>query len=436
MVKYSYQSHIWHPCMQAKDLDNFPPLEVIGAQGDKFTLEDGSTLVDGIASWWCKSLGHNHPRLKAALQYQSERFEHVITANTTNSVLQKLASSLCALDPHYRKVLFASDGSCAVEMAAKLAIHAQQIKGYGHKTQFISLENSYHGETLFTLSLGDSLLYNAPYTTLLTPVTKLRPLPYVNNTSHPLWHNAEQTWDYLQPQLEKYKDKLCAIVIEPILQGAGKMQIYSADFLKRLGEWAKANEIYLIADEILTGFGRTGLPFAYQHAQINPDFLCVAKGLTAGYLPMSAVLTTQSVFDLFYADYEQGHNFLHSHTHSGNALAAAVALEMLAIFAEEDIYATLPGLATKLHQAFMEVAEKTHQLINIRGIGGVMAGELKPHPTISRVGYAIHQAGVKHGVFLRPLGNTLYWLPPLNIKEDSLEQLKIGTIKAINEVYS
>ena len=435
-LPYSDHSSLWHPCMQAKDLDAFPPLEVIHAQGDIFTLKDGRTLVDGIASWWCKSLGHNHPRLKRALQQQSQRFEHVINANTTNHLLRTLGDKLCALAPHYKKVLFASDGSCAVEIAAKLAIHAQKIQGHSEKTQFLSLENSYHGETVFTLSLSDSTLYSAPYKPLLTHVKKIKGIPYVSHKTDPLWHNAEKPWNRIRNQLEKYKHTLCAIVIEPLLQGAGYMQIYSADFLNRLCTWAQSHGIYVIADEILTGFGRTGPPLACEHAAVQPDFTCVAKGLTAGYLPMSAVLTTQFIFDLFYDDYEKGKQFLHSHTHSGNALAAAVALETLTIMEEEQIYENIPSLEKKLQQLFEEVAQTTGQLQNLRGIGAMVAGELKPHPTESRVGYALQQCAIKQGAFIRPLGNTLYWLPPLNISDRSLKQLRDGTIGAIQDIYS
>ena len=421
--------------MQAKDLDVFPPLEVIHAQGDSFTLKDGTRLIDGIASWWCKSLGHNHPRLRAALYQQSQHFEHVINANTSNNLLRTLGDKLCALAPHFKKVLFASDGSSAVEIAAKLAIHAHKIQGHPEKNQFLSLENSYHGETLFTLSLSDSALYNAPYKALLTPVTKIEGIPYVSYKTDALWHHAEKSWEHIKPQLEKHKDTLCAIVIEPLLQGAGYMKIYSADFLKRLCAWAQRQGIYIIADEILTGFGRTGPPLACDHLSLQPDFTCVAKGLTAGYLPMSAVLTTQAVFDLFYDDYEKGKQFLHSHTHSGNALGAAVALETLAIMEEEHIYENIPTLENKLQQLFKEVAQTTGRLHGIRGIGAMVAGELQPHPTEQRIGYALHQKAIEHGVFLRPLGNTLYWLPPLTITDGSLQQLRDGTIQAIQAIY-
>ncbi|MHA7841238.1 MAG: adenosylmethionine--8-amino-7-oxononanoate transaminase [Gammaproteobacteria bacterium] len=434
--RYSHYSTLWHPCMQAKDLDAYPPMEVVYAQGDTFTLKSGQQLIDGIASWWCKSLGHNHPRLKAALHRQTQHFEHVINANTTSELLRTLGNKLCSLAPHYKKVLFASDGSCAVEIAAKLAIHGQQLQGHHEKTQFISLENSYHGETVFTLSLSDSTLYNAPYKALLTPVKKLRNIPYVNYKTDHLWHNAETAWKTIEGELEQCKDTLCAIIIEPILQGAGHMKIYSADFLKRLCAWAKYHGIYVIADEILTGFGRTGPHFACEHAAIQADFTCIAKGLTAGYLPMSAVLTTQSVFDLFYDDYNKGKQFLHSHTHSGNALAAAVALETLNIMEEEHIYENIPYLEKKLQTLFKEVAQATGQLDNLRGIGGMVAGELKSHPKHKRTGYVLQQYAIKYGVFLRPLGNTLYWLPPLNITDDSLNQLREGTINAIMELYS
>lgn len=415
-----------------KDYESFKPLVVKCAYGSYLELTDGKKIIDAVSSWWCKSLGHNHPALKKALNTQLEQFEHVILANTTNETIVKLSQQLAALTPHLKKVMYASDGSCAVEMALKMSLHYRVIQGEQKRTQFLALKNGYHGETLGALSVSDVGLYRAPYEAMLFTPHFIAP-PYVANENDPLWHDATEQWAKIETSLVPYRESVTAIIIEPIVQGAGGMKIYSPDFLMRLTRWANNHNIHIIADEIMTGIGRTGKMFAYEHANIQPDFLCLSKGLTSGWLPLSAVLTTNKIYDAFYDDYETGKAFLHSHTYSGNALAASVAVATLNIIQQEKLCTRAQKLQTTLMQSLQEVAQQTGQLHNLRGIGAMVAADLLENG-IKRLGYRVYQEAVKRGALLRPLGNTIYWLPPLNIQQETLAALQDITTHAINSV--
>jgi adenosylmethionine-8-amino-7-oxononanoate aminotransferase len=238
----------------------------------------------------------------------------------------------------------------------------------------------------------------------------------------------------LVKQLEPLVDSTTAILIEPIVQGAGGMKIYSQDFLRRLRKWTQEHHIHLIADEIMTGIGRTGKMLACEHAAIEPDFICLAKGLTSGWLPLSAVLTSTEIYNLFYADYSAGKNFLHSHTQCGNALAVSVALETLNIMEEEKICTHVQMLEPMILKYMREIAETTGKLTNVRGIGAIVAADLMVKDQQRRIGFEIYQQAVKRGALLRPLGNTIYWLPPLNIEHNTLQDLKEITQAAIQAV--
>lgn len=430
----AYSPHIWYPCSQMKDYETFSPLEVQSAAGSYFTLTNGQKIIDAISSWWCKILGHNHLALKQALLQQAEKFEHIIFANTTHEIIAALAEKLAQLSPSLTKVMFASDGSCAIEIAIKMSLHARQIMGETQRQHFMALANGYHGETCGALAMSDGDIYRKPYTTLLPPVTLLKNLPYVSSTEDPLWHDCSAAWSGIEQQLAPHAEKLTAIILEPILQGAGGMQIYSQDFLKRLRQWTEQNNVHLIADEILTGFGRTGTPLACYHAEIEPDFLCLGKGLTGGWLPMSATLTSDAIYNLFYDDYQAGKSFLHSHTHSGNSLAAAVALACLQTLEAENIYQNIVTQQNYLKQLMLQVAEITGKLTNIRHIGMVAAADLIVESKQQRAGFAVFQEAVKRGAYLRPLGNTIYWLPPLNITQQTLAELAEITTASINSV--
>jgi adenosylmethionine-8-amino-7-oxononanoate aminotransferase len=425
--------HIWHPCMQMKDFVTFPPLMVTSAKGSYIYTNKGP-IIDAISSWWCKSLGHGHPAVITAIKAQLDQFEHVIGAHTTHSLLVQLGEKLAEISKN-QHVFFASDGASAVEIAMKLAIHASLIKGQSQRNEFIALENSYHGETLGALSVSDMGLYKRPYENFGVQCHFIKSLPFVANTQDPLWLNAEPSWSVTLPQLEKIKEKICAVIVEPIIQGASGMRCYSADFLKRLAAWAKENNIFLIADEIMTGLGRTGKWLACEHAGVQADLICLSKGLTSGTLPLSCVMIKQEIFDLFYDDYERGNSFLHSHTYSGNALALSAAMATLTVMDVEGINAQAEMLGMHMEALLQDVAKVTGRLLNVRSIGGVAAADMEK-TTNSRLDYKLHQEALKRGALLRPLGNTLYWLPPLNTDRATIEKLAEITLNSITAVYS
>jgi adenosylmethionine-8-amino-7-oxononanoate aminotransferase len=417
--------YLWHPCSQMKHHEKIALLPIQAAKGCWLTLSDGRRVFDATSSWWCKSLGHGHPRLKGALLAQLEKFEHVLLAGTTNVSIVDLSEALCGLMPGLAKVFYASDGSSAVEIALKMSLHVRHLQGQTQRTQFLCLENAYHGETLGAMSVSDVGLYRQPYEHMLFETSVLRDLPYVNSKEDALWQDASQAFAKQMPMLEKLAKSLTAIIIEPMLQGAGGMKIISADFLKRLAQWAKENDIHFIADEIMTGFGRTGKMLASEHANITPDFICLSKGMTSGFLPMSAVLTTNVIYDYFYSDKIEA-GFLHSHTYSGNALAAAVALETLAVIREEALVDRANALGVTMSAHLNEIRSQFDCLGEVRQLGAMAAVDVRVD-NVAAFRQAVFQCGPEHGVHLRPLGSTLYWLPPLITSEAELAQLAKAT---------
>ncbi len=425
------QNVFWHPCSQMKDYETFKPLNIKSAKGALIETESGQHLIDAISSWWCKPLGHGHPRLKQALIKQADKFEHVIAANTTHETIVALSEKCAALTDSLDKVFYASDGSCAIEIAIKMSLHSRINRGQKTKKRFVSLENSYHGETIMTLAVSDTGLYKKPYASLYPKTHVLHNIPYVSSSEDTEWHDAKRAFKKTIRKIAPIAHTLSGIVIEPILQGAGGMKIYSQDFLRLLRVWCDEHDIHLIADEIMTGFGRTGKMLACEHAGIEPDFLCLGKGLTAGWLPMSAVVTSNEIYEQFYDDYRTGKAFMHSHTHTGNALCAAIALEAFSVYDDENIPHKAAQLEKDMRAHFGTIAKITDAITNVRAIGGMAACDLKPIIGHPRLGYEIYQEAVKLGALLRPLGNTLYWLPPLNISKDELAQLAEITERAI-----
>ena len=348
----------WHPCSQMKDYTNLPALELKSAEGSYLYLKDGRKIYDAISSWWCKSLGHGQPRLKEALQKQMEQFEHVIFANTTNDTIVELSERLISKTRNMSKVFYGGDGSTAVEIALKMSLHYRKINGE-KRNKLAALKNGYHGETTLCLSVSDLGLYNQAYKDWMLPVTFLENVPYRSGPDDENWMNAEDEWKKIEKQLEPLKDELTAIIFEPIIQGAGAMQVYSPDLLRHLRRWANQNNVHLIADEIMTGFSRSGEFLAIDHAAIDADFICLSKGLTSGFLAFSAMLTTQKIYDTFYDDYNTGKSFLHSNTYSGNALAASVALEVMKIYEEEDLSLKANRLETFMRMKVEKISEET-----------------------------------------------------------------------------
>lgn len=424
--------HVLHPCSQMKDYEWLKPLIIERALGAYLQLADGRRVIDAISSWWCKSFGHQHPRLKRALLQQLDRFEHVIFANTTNDVIVELTQQLVQLMPSLSHVFYAGDGSCAVEVAMKMSLHTRYVAGDKTRTRFIGLANGYHGETMGALSASDLAQFKAPYEALLFDVDFIHSLPYVTGIEDPLWHDCGAYWPLIEAQLMPLAEKATAILVEPIVQGAGGMKIYSPDCLKRLAAFAKAHHIHLIADEIMTGMGRTGKMLACEWAGIQPDLLCLSKGLTGGFLPFSAVLFTDEINDYFYADVASGRSFLHSHTYSGHVLGAAVASEVLRLLQEDDCLSRVHALGQQLRLLMVDVAGKTGQLHNVRQLGAMVAADFVDESLDKRRGYRLFQEALNRGAFLRPLGSTLYWMPPFITEEHTLLELKEITQAALS----
>jgi len=399
---------------------------------------DGRKVIDGISSWWCKSLGHSHPRIRRAVKAQIGKFEHVIMANTCNEILVELSERLCALMPGLDKVFYADNGSTAVEVAMKMSLQYHAQTGSPQRTKFLSLENGYHGETILTLAASDCELYSRPFAPLMTWIPKISDIPYVSGPDSKAWgHMSPSAWKEIELNLDKDAGSVSAIILEPVVQGAGGMRIYSPDFLGKLRKWTKKNNVHLIADEIMTGFGRTGKMLACEHAGIVPDFVCLSKGLTAGWGPMSAVLCTDNIYKAFYADYSKGRAFLHSNTYSGNAIAAAAALEAMKIYDDEGIVAKVAKQSYELRRRMEWVASETGALRNIRGVGYIVAAEIcdpysgKCFPAEERTGFKFYQNAVKYGALLRPLGDTIYFLPPLNTPAKVLDDLAEIAVKSL-----
>lgn len=424
--------HVWHPCSQMKDFNDCPPLIIEGASGS-YLYTDKGPLIDSISSWWCKSLGHGHPAVRAAISEQLHRFEHIIGANTTYPNLVELAELLSEITGK-QHVFFASDGATAVEIAMKLAIHSSQIRGHAEKNEFIALKNAYHGESFATMSVSDLGIFKAPYEGNGVRCHFIEDIPYITGNTDELWANCDEYWNRIETKLEALKTKVCAVIVEPLIQGAGGMLCYSPDMLRRLAAWAKKNEIYLIADEIMTGMGRVGEWLACDIAGISPDLICLSKGLTAGTLPLSCVMIDKSIFDLFYCDYSQGKSFLHSNTYSGNPLAVSAALATIKSMQKEHILLKAQKLGVIMREQLQSVASLSNKLSNVRGIGAVVAADLEPCAN-ARIGTEIYRQALELGALIRPIGNTLYWLPPLNTEEEIIGKLAEITLDSINKAY-
>jgi adenosylmethionine-8-amino-7-oxononanoate aminotransferase len=431
---------IWHPCSQMSDYRDFPPLPVVSASGCRLCLADGREILDAISSWWCKSLGHGHPAVTAAIQRQLASFEHVILANTTNELIVGCAESLltacqqpAASGQPFAKVFFTDNGSSGVEVALKMALHWQQLAGQSQRTRYATLENGYHGETVGALSVSDLGLYADPYKPLLFPTLVLRGLPYRQGPDDPRWMDAAAEWPGLERQLAAQAETLAAVIYEPVLQGAGGMRIISPDLLPRLRRWADAHGVLLIADEVASGMGRCGAMLAsHLAADGMPDLAVVSKGLTGGSLPLACVLTTQPVYDAFLGSWASRRAFLHSNTYAGNALAVAAAEAVLRVMRDERVCTQATATGARMRAA---LAARAHpRLSAVRGVGMVAAVDLLGCDPKARTGYRVYQEAVQRGALLRPLGDTLYLFPPLNAPWAEIEAMIAIMIDSVDAV--
>ena len=437
---------LWHPCTQMREHpDTLPLVPIHHGEGAWLVGMDGRRYLDAVSSWWTNIHGHAEPRIAEAIARQARSLEQVILAGFSHAPAIELAERLLALAPRQpgraplAKVFYADNGSAGVEVALKMAFHWFRNAGETHRTRFVALENGYHGETLGALSVGDIPLYRRTYAPLLSECL-FAPTPdaYLANDEKDAEARALAAADQLATLFDRHPGEICAVIVEPLLQCAGGMRMYHPAYLRRVRELCDAHGAFFIADEIATGFGRTGTLFACEQADVQPDFMCVSKGLTGGFLPLAAVLTTQSVYDGF-LDESRERAFLHSHSYTGNPLACAAALASLSIFESDAVLLRNRGTATRMAALAEGIAALPH-VADVRQAGMILAFELArngdrraPFDPALRIGLRAYRAALERGVVLRPLGDILYWMPPYCVDDEQLDLLARVTRESIIE---
>ncbi len=407
---------LWHPCTQMKDHETLPLIPIKKAYGVYLEDFDGKCYIDAISSWWVNLFGHTNSYINNKIKEQLDTLEHVILAGFTHEQVIKLSERLIVLAPNgLKKCFYADNGSSGVEVALKMSFHAHKNSSKERKL-FVSLTNSYHGETIGALSVGDVKLYKDTYEPLLiqsiqTPVPKDMSL-----------EAAIEAANEFEKLCKSRADEISAIILEPLVQGAGSMHMYHKEFLVLVREICNRYGIHLIADEVMVGFGRTGELFACQSANITPDFLVLSKGLTGGYLPLSVVLTTNEIYAQFYCDYNEHKAFLHSHSYTGNALACAAANATLDLFERDDVIEKNRVTARYMSDKLSKFKELKN-IASIRQTGMICAIELKGYKPEDRIGLKVYQYGLDNGVLLRPLGHVVYFMPPYIITLDECDKM-------------
>ncbi|MGA1863198.1 adenosylmethionine--8-amino-7-oxononanoate transaminase [Deferribacter thermophilus] len=422
---------IWHPCTQMKDHEKYPLIKIVKGKGVYLYDDKGNSYIDAISSWWVNILGHSNERLNNVLKEQVEKLEHVIFANFVHDPALKLSEKLLKIVPKgLTKIFFADNGSSAIEVAMKMSFAYFKNNGV-IKPKFIYLDSGYHGETLGALSVCGEELYAEMYKEIMIENIRVKGpdcyrCPFEKNREE---CNAE-CFIYMEETIEKNKDVVSAVLIEPIVQCAGGFKIYPEIYLKKLRDITKENNIHLIADEIAVGFGRTGKMFACEHAGITPDFMTLSKGITGGYIPLSVVLTTDEVYDAFYSDYCDLKAFLHSHSYTGNPLACSLAVEVLNIFEEENLLEKNKEKYEYLYQKVLEYFSGYKYCGEVRSKGFITAVELvedrkskKSFDWKKRVGFQIYRNSITKGALLRNLGDIIYFMPPYVISFDEIDKL-------------
>lgn len=415
---------VWHPCMQMKDFEKTPLIPIQKAKGVYLYDFDGNKYIDGISSWWVNNLGHGNDRINNAVINQLNDFAHIMTANFTHRPMVELSEKLAAkTGGKLSKVFFADNGSSAIEAALKMSF--QYFKNRGEtRDLFVAFESSYHGETLGALSVGDVGLYKKTFEEILLK-TIISPSPADKSEEE-----SKKAINALRDILHKANNRVSAVIIEPLVQCAGYMRMHSPLFLSMLRNTCDEFGVHLILDEIAVGFGRTGSFFAHEQADITPDIMCLSKGITGGYMPLSVVMCKEEIYSAFYEDGVEK-AFLHSHSYSGNALACAAANAVLDIFEDDKIIDSLKP-KIKLISSFLEEIRVDKMVKNTRQTGMIAAFELQT--STKRPSLELFKEGLKNGIFIRPLGNTVYIMPPLVITEPQIKELFSGIKKSILKV--
>ena len=426
------RAHVWRPFTSLERHAEGDDLVIVGAEGPFVIDADGRRYFDATGAWWCQVLGYAHPRLVAALRAQAEVLPHVALAAATHAPAAELAARLVAVAPkgdrRLSRVFYSDDGSTAVEVALKIAYQHAQQNGGEKRQRFLAFPGAYHGDTVGAMSVGAVDDFTAVFRPLLFR-DRVRGADGVTPRSEAEW---ESLCARLETHLATEGDTVCALVVEPLVQGANGMRFFGADLLRRLRAACDRAGVLLIADEVFTGFGRTGTMWACEHAGVVPDLLCTAKGLSGGLLPFAATLATDAVYDGFRGG--MGRAFLHGHTFTGNPLGCAVALEVLRIFEEEHVLEGLPTRIAILRAGF-ERLQRHEGVHDARALGMVAAVDLGRGSYLSDDrGWKVHEAAKKRGVLLRPLGDVIYAVPPLNVDESELTIFLEALDAALEEV--
>ena len=435
------REHVWHPFTQMAE---YEPLILQRGEGCRVVDIDGNQYLDGVSSLWCNIHGHRHPRLDAALREQLDQVAHVTLLGSSHPPAIMLARRLVELaPPGLSHVFFSDDGATAVESALKLAFQywRQRRDPRPEKTLYLALGDAYHGDTLGSVSVGGVERFHDMFQPLLFPCLRV-PSPNPYRTPPGVSREQAMAWhlERLEELLAREHSRIAAMVIEPLVQCAAGMIVHPAGYLRGVRQLTRRYDVLLIADEVAVGMGRTGSMFACQREEVVPDLLCIAKGLTGGYLPLAATLATDEIWRAFLGDYSQSKTFQHGHTYSGNPLGAAVALATLDVFEEEQTLARLPAKAARLAEHLDRIARLPH-VGDVRQCGLIAGIELvrdrttkEPYPWAEQRGFRVCRHARSEGVLLRPLGHVLVILPPLSITLDELDQIALALERGIEKV--
>jgi len=412
---------VWHPCTQMKQHESLPLVPVVSGKGCWLYDADGRRYLDAVSSWWVNLFGHCEPRINAALADQLGRLEHVLLAGFSHEPVVELSERLArATGGALGHCFYASDGASAIEIALKMSHHFWRNRGRPGKTRFVSLAGSYHGETLGALAVTDVALFKNAYAPLVMASRQ------VASPDGRLAEPGESARDYavrcaaaLERELEQSHAETAALIVEPLVQGAAGMAMHDAEYLRRARALCDRFEVHLIADEIMTGFGRTGTFFAHEQAGIRPDFLCLSKGITGGYLPLSVVMTREAIYQAFYDD-DAARGFLHSHSYTGNPLACRAALATLDIFAEDRVIEANRATSARLTAAARPLAAHS-RVRHFRNSGMIWAFDVAGAD--ARFARRFFAAALEQELLLRPLGNTVYFMPPYVIGAEEIDLL-------------
>ena len=392
------RKHLWHPYTQMLGAPD--PLPITRAEGVYLFTEDGRKILDGISSWWVNIHGHAHPKLNAALAEQARELEHVMFAGCTHRPAVELAERLVEVIPSgLTRIFYSDNGSTAVEAAIKMALQYWRNRGEPRRTTLVTLRHAYHGDTVGAMSASEDSVFTRAFAPLLFPVVRVAGL------------------DDLEQRLTEQSGAVAAVLIEPMLQAAGGMIVWPAEFVAGVRQLCDRQGVLMIADEVLTGCGRTGKMFACEHARVSPDILCLSKALTAGYLPLGVTAATEAVYEAFLSE-DRGKTFFHGHSYTANPLACAVAIASLDLLRETDVMARVGRLERQIRER-LEPLRNLPNVSDVRGIGGVGVVELTGDGGyLDAIGPRLSAAFLERGLLLRPLGNIVYFMPPYAITDE------------------